>query len=119
MSVETAALVSPMAADGNALRAAGDVLRGQPTAPFDCDASLRVAKARSKTVATEFIAAVLADEAKTRSAKVARTVVLCEDDSLAVRLDASLQRRGVPTMGASLQTRAHPVLQVLPLALEV
>ncbi|WP_430452729.1 PD-(D/E)XK nuclease family protein [Rhodopirellula europaea] len=119
MSVEVASPVSPMATDGSSLRSASDVLRGQPTEPFDGDASLRVAKARSETVATEFVAAVLAEEAKTTSGKVARTVVLCEDDSLAVRLDASLQRRGVPTMGASLQTKAHPVLQVLPLALEL
>ncbi len=38
---------------------------------------------------------------------------------MAVRLDVCLQRIGLPTMGASLQTRAHPVLQVLPLALEI
>jgi ATP-dependent helicase/nuclease subunit B len=110
---------SPMAPARSSLRAAGELLRGQATAEFDCDRSLRIAKARSETAATEFVSASLAEEYVMNAEKVAQTVVLCEDDSLAVRLDASLQRRGVPTMGASLQTRAHPVLQVLPLALEL
>ncbi|MDA8967788.1 PD-(D/E)XK nuclease family protein [bacterium] len=108
-----------IAPTGSSLRSAAELLRGQPTTAFDCDPSLRVATARSETVATEFVSATLAEAYLENPQKVARTVVLCEDDSLAVRLDASLQRRGIPTMGASLQTRSHPVLQVLPLALEL
>ncbi|WP_417746717.1 PD-(D/E)XK nuclease family protein [Rosistilla oblonga] len=99
----------------SSLMAAANVVRGQTSSPFDCDSSLRVTQARSETAAVEFLASVLAGN----SAALSRTVIYCEDDSLAVRLDASLGRRGVPTMGASLQTKAHPVLQVLPLALEL
>lgn len=119
MNVAVVAPRSSLAPAGSSLRATGGLLRCEATAGFDCDPSLRVTKARSETAATEFVAASLAEEYSKNAEKVSRTVVLCEDDSLAVRLDASLQRRGVPTMGASLRTRAHPVLQVLPLALEL
>lgn len=49
--------------------------------------------------------------------KLSTTVICCEDDHLAVRLDACLRRVGLPTTGASAWSRAHPVLQVLPLSL--
>ncbi|MDX1926926.1 MAG: hypothetical protein SFV81_10425, partial [Pirellulaceae bacterium] len=105
----------PKGANGPALYQAADLVRGFATPPFDCDASLRVANARSETAAIEFLASVCSKSPE----RLARTVVYCEDDALAVRLDVCLQRIGLPTMGASLQTRAHPVLQVLPLALEL
>jgi ATP-dependent helicase/nuclease subunit B len=107
--------VLPGSPESSSLLAAANVVRGETTSPFDCDSSLRVTQARSETAAVEFVASVLASSSKSLS----RTVVYCEDDALAVRLDACLQRTGIPTMGASLQTRAHPVLQVLPLALEL
>ena len=47
------------------------------------------------------------------------TVIYCENDSLALRLDACLNRLGLPTMGAAAVSRAHPVLQVLPLCLSL
>ncbi len=105
----------PKGTDGPALYRAADLVRGFATPPFDCDASLRVANARSETAAIEFLASVFSKAPE----GLARTVVYCEDDALAVRLDVCLQRIGLPTMGASLQTPAHPVLQVLPLALEL
>ncbi|TWT55491.1 PD-(D/E)XK nuclease family protein [Allorhodopirellula solitaria] len=107
--------VSPCSPELSSLLAAANTVRGQTTPSFDCDSSLRVAQARSETAAVEFVASVLSNSSETLS----RTVVYCEDDTMAVRLDACLQRIGIPTMGASLQTRAHPVLQVLPLALEL
>ncbi|PAY20985.1 hypothetical protein CKO51_02750 [Rhodopirellula sp. SM50] len=119
MNVFPAEAVLPLAGEGGSLQAAGCVVRGRQAAAFACDESLRVTKARSETAATELVSSVLAEDFASHPHKVARTVVLCEDDSLAVRLDASLQRRGVPTMGTSVQTKAHPVLQVLPLALEL
>ena len=105
----------PKAPDGMALYRAGNVVRGLVESPFDCDLSLRVAQARSETAAVEFLAAAFSKSPKT----MAHTIVYCEDDALAVRLDACLRRIGLPTMGATLRTRAHPVLQVLPLALEL
>ena len=99
----------------SSLRSAATMVLGQTTSTFDCDSSLRVTQARSETAAVEFVASVLAGSLEKR----VKAIVYCEDDSLAVRLDACLQRTGLPTMGASLQTRAHPVLQVLPLALEL
>ena len=115
LNVQDPDQVTPCSPDSSSLLAAANVVRGERTATFDCDSSLRVTQARSETAAVEFVASVLASN----SDDLSRTVVYCEDDSLAVRLDACLQRIGIPTMGASLQTRAHPVLQVLPLALEL
>ena len=106
---------SPCSPMSSSLLAAANVVLGQTTSTFDCDSSLRVTQARSETAAVEFVASVIGNNLERQF----RTVVYCEDDSLAVRLDACLQRSGMPTMGASLQTRAHPVLQVLPLALEL
>jgi RecB family exonuclease len=119
MNVCPADAITPRSRVDVALHAAGQVVRGYKANPFDCDESLRVVKARSETAAVEFISSILTEQFNASPEKVSRTVVYCEDDSLAVRLDASLKRRGVPTMGASTQTKAHPVLQVLPLALEL
>ncbi|WP_146408967.1 PD-(D/E)XK nuclease family protein [Allorhodopirellula heiligendammensis] len=119
MNICPADEVLPLSTEVGSLHAAGCVVRGNTMTAFGCDESLRIAKARSETVATELVASVLSEDHASHPDKVARTVVLCEDDSLAVRLDTSLLRRGVPTMGASVQTKAHPVLQVLPLALEL
>ena len=63
----------------------------------------------------EFIAAILAEAPD----KLPTTVICCEDDDLALRLDACLSRVGLPTTGASAWSRAHPVLQVLPLSLSL
>ena len=43
--------------------------------------------------------------------------ICVDDDDVALRLDACLRRAGLPTAGASGWSRAHPVLQVLPLTL--
>ena len=115
LSLRKSEAIPPKAPDGTALSRAGSLVHGLATVPFDCDSSLRVANARSETAAIEFIASVFSRSPES----LARTVVYCEDDALAVRLDICLQRISLPTMGASLQTRAHPVLQVLPLALEL
>ena len=105
----------PRASSGTALHHAGEIVRGKSAETIQFDSSFRFAKARSQTAAVEFVAAVLAGSPAT----MPTTVVYCEDDALAVRLDACLGRLGLPTMGAALSTQAHPVLQVLPLALEL
>ncbi|MEO2031052.1 MAG: PD-(D/E)XK nuclease family protein, partial [Planctomycetaceae bacterium] len=103
----------PHGADGYALHAAQTVVLGGDIKAIEQDSTFRYVHTRSESVAVEFITAALAgalDELST-------TVICCEDDDLAVRLDACLSRVGLPTTGASVWSRAHPVLQVLPLSL--
>ncbi len=103
----------PHAETGTALHAAQRRLIGGDTTHTKCDASLRIVQTLSASSAVELVAAVLAAE----PSAVAETVICCEDDQLAARLDACLDRRGLPTTGASAPSPAHPVLQVLPLSL--
>lgn len=105
--------VPPAAADGTALRAAQNVVRGAKVSRVEPDSSLRYVQTLSQTAAVEFVAATLEHQPD----HVERTVILCEDDQLAMQLDACLLRYGLPTMGASASSPAHPVLQVLPLSL--
>ncbi|MGO8748050.1 MAG: hypothetical protein ACLQNE_18915 [Thermoguttaceae bacterium] len=77
------------------------------------DATFRYLGTRSESAAIEFIAAALTQA----PGELATTVICCKDDDLAVRLDACLKRAGLPTAGSSGRSRAHPVLQVLPLTL--
>lgn len=113
LNLETFAGVPPAAADGTALRAAQSVVRGAKVSKVEPDSSLRYVQTLSQTAAVEFVAATLAHQPD----HVERTVILCEDDQLAMQLDACLLRYGLPTMGASASSPAHPVLQVLPLSL--
>lgn len=102
------------AAEGTALCAAQAVVAGrESSALVPQDTTLRYVTTRSETAACEFMVASLASSAEF----LPDTVIYCEDDNLALRLDACLQRMGLPTMGASATSRAHPALQVLPLAL--
>jgi ATP-dependent helicase/nuclease subunit B len=103
----------PAAPEGTALRAAQDIVRGGGAPGAGPDPSLRHVRTLSETAAVEFVAATLAHA----RGLLERTVILCEDDHLAMRLDACLSRRGLPTTGASSFSRAHPALQVLPLGL--
>lgn len=105
--------VPPATAEGTALRYAQSVVRGGKAPKIEPDSSLRHVHTLSQTAAVEFVAATLAHNQD----QVERTVILCEDDHLAMQLDACLMRYGLPTMGASACSPAHPVLQVLPLSL--
>jgi len=113
LNLEKFADVPPAAADGTALRAAQSVVRGGKASKIEPDSSLRYVQTLSQTAAVEFVAATLAHKRD----QMERTVILCEDDQLAMQLDACLLRYGLPTMGASASSPAHPVLQVLPLSL--
>lgn len=105
----------PRAADDTALHSAQSVVRGMGATRIVQEQSFRYVVTRSETAACEFVAASLA----TAPENLARTVIYCEDDNVALRLDACLQRVGLPTTGASALSRAHPVLQVLPLSLSL
>jgi len=102
-----------LAQKGTSLRAAQALVRGAPPTTVAQDTSFRYIVTRSDTSACEFVAAVLAASVE----KLPDTVLYCEDDGVALRLDACLRRMGVPTTGASAVSRAHPALQILPLSL--
>ena len=97
---------------GTAMHASQSRVLGAASVPVNSDASLRYVRTRSSTAAVEFVAAVLAAAPDCLS----ETVICCEDDQVAASVDACLQRLGLPTSGSSLQSLAHPVLQVLPLS---
>lgn len=98
---------------GSALQKAQHFLLGGAMAGVGPDATFRLVRTRSQSGAVEFIVAALAKAPD----KLSTTVICCEDDELALRLDACLSRIGLPTTGASAWSRAHPVLQILPLSL--
>lgn len=89
---------------------ASKALARKPLLP---DKSLTWWRALSVVTAAEAAAASLA----ALDSEARETVVLCEDRQLAALLDDALAARGVSPMGAAATTSAHPVLQVLPLAL--
>ncbi len=79
--------------------------------------------ATSVQEACDFLAAILTTACSTAHAAdraiLSETAILCEDPEIALRLDGTFARRGVPTMGASLQSSALPLFQVLPLTLQL
>ena len=105
----------PLMQDGTALRSAQTHVRGAPRTNIVQDSTLRYVVTRSEAAACEFVAAALAFAPD----KLSTTVIYCENDSVALRLDACLKRIGLPTTGASIVSPAHPVLQVLPLTLSL
>ena len=103
----------PAAQESTALRSAQRMVRGENVSQIELDDSLRYVQTLSQTTAVEYVGATLAHN----SDHLERTAILCEDNQLAMQLDACLRRYGLPTMGASACSRAHPILQVLPLSL--
>ncbi len=105
----------PSANSGTALRTIQDQLIEGTLPPARPDPSLRWLRSRSALAACEAVARALAAE----PARLTDTVICCEDPTVALALDGCLGRLGLSTAGASLLTLAHPVLQVLPLALRL
>ncbi len=106
-------IAQPRASKGTAFWSAQAVVLALGSNYVVQEQTFRYVVTRSETAACEFVAASLA----TAAVNLADTVIYCEDDHVALRLDACLQRIGLPTTGASALSRAHPVLQVLPLSL--
>ncbi|MFZ4580191.1 MAG: PD-(D/E)XK nuclease family protein [Myxococcota bacterium] len=77
------------------------------------DASLAWWRAGSPSLAVATIVSSLAAEPES----LADTVLCCADDGPAAAVDNGLARLGLPTAGSSIETLAHPVLQLLPLVL--
>jgi ATP-dependent helicase/nuclease subunit B len=110
------------ATEGTALGRAGSMLRiAQLGVLFgECqdlaiDPSLRWVSSCSTFSGCEFVATVLAAHPE----RLSKTVVYCEDTSVAFCLDGCLRRLGLPTMGAAVESLSHPVFQVLPLVLNL
>ena len=103
------------APEDTALRSAQAVVRGMGSSAIVQEPTFRYVVTRSETAACEFVAASLT----TMVEKLSDTVIYCEDENVALRLDACLQRIGLPTTGATVLSRAHPVLQILPLSLSL
>jgi RecB family exonuclease len=103
----------PSASEFSTLRGMQEALLAGERAELVSDGSFRQVRTRSASAAVAYVAAVLARD----RSSLARTAIVCEEDELALRLDGALHRLGVPTMGATGWSVAHPVLQVLPLTL--
>ena len=106
---------SPAGPPESALAAAQRHVLEGTSSPLLPDDSIRWVRSLSATTACEAVAAMLASEPE----MLERTIICCENSTIAVMLDASLGRAGVPTCGASIETDAHPVSQVLPLVLRL
>ena len=104
---------TPRGSPQSALHTAQRFVRSGDISQIERDSTFRYVQTRSQSAAIELVTAALALAPN----KLATTVICCEDDDLALRLDACLMRTGLPTTGASGWSRAHPVLQVLPLTL--
>lgn len=115
MTVENATRSQPLGTVNSALRAAQIIVNAGKPQPIVQDPSFRFVTTQSETAACEFVAATVARN----PALLSETVIYCESDAVALRLDACLKRFGLPTMGASSVSQAHPVLQVLPLCLSL
>jgi hypothetical protein len=113
MSLQNAAMPEPSAPDGTALRSAQKQVLSGNSERCNPDETLREVSTHSVTAACEFVAAILSGDQQA----MPETVICVSDDSVALRLDGCLQRLGLPTMGVQATSVAHPVLQVLPLAL--
>ncbi|MFO7906781.1 MAG: hypothetical protein R6U98_29265 [Pirellulaceae bacterium] len=101
--------------EGTALASAQSAVQGgeEKRIEIEQDETFRYVQSRSETTAVELVATALASDPE----KLPTTFICCENDALALRLDACLGRIGLPTMGATAWSRAHPVLQILPLSL--
>lgn len=77
------------------------------------DPSFRLITTRSDASACEYLTQLFVQH----QGSLEKTVVLCESDLLAIRLDGYLRNAGLPTMGALITSPAHPILQILPLSL--
>ena len=100
---------------GTVLHAFQAQILGKQSRIETVDRSLTWLRALSVFTAADAVAASLASLGR----EAAEIVILCEHLDAAVLLDDALIRRGVPPMGASDSTKAHPVLQVLPLWLSM
>jgi len=113
LNVVAAAPSRCLAPEGTALREAQECLLHEHEMIMTPDQSVRWAATRSDAAACELVAQVLGNDPEATSG----VVIYCDDDALAIRLDACLARRRLPTMGADGATAAHPIHQLLPLTL--
>ena len=115
LRIEPDETTTPAAERGSALHASQKAVAGGKPSPVPFDRSLRSLAGTSIHTIVETIAAMLAEDQDALSS----TVICCDDPNVALRLDSSLHRLGLPTMGAAVNSVALPVLQILPLVLRL
>lgn len=115
LTIEYAEPPTPQAEQDSALQTAQKCLLTGETRSVATDASLQWIRSRSVIAACEAVATALAQNVQS----LGDTTICCEDSNAALFLDGSLARQGLPTMGACDMSLAHPVLQILPLALNL
>lgn len=115
LTTEPGAPALPRGRPGTGLWAVQEQAQGGAPAPAQSDRSLRWLRSRSTLAACEAVARALAAD----PARLEETVVCAEDPDVAICLDGCLARLGLPTAGAEIGAPAHPVLQILPLALRL
>lgn len=115
LNCRSAAVLEASGRLGTSLRSAQDAVRGISRATIAADETLRHVVTRSEAAACEYVGNTLAIS----SDVLADTVIYCANEQLALRLDACLHRVGLPTMGASIVSPAQPLLQVLPLVMNL
>lgn len=103
----------PHAVQGSTLHTVQSILLGGNIKEVAQDQSLRYVQALSQSSAVEVVGAILSEVPE----QLSHTVICCEDDALALQLDACLHRMGLPTSGVTAWSCGHPILQVLPLCL--
>jgi hypothetical protein len=115
LQLESPEKMQPAAAAGSSLHSAQMIIGGGDAVELEQNESLRYVHTRSDTAAVELVVSTLAAD----PSSVSKTVIYCEDEFLAARIDAALNRVGLPTCGVASRSCAHPVLQILPLSLSL
>jgi hypothetical protein len=109
----------PQASPGSALHtvqsAVNPSFASAAVPPITEDESLRTVRCMSMAIASQAVAAALDG---VPAEDLARTVVVCEDDTTAALIDGHLHSFGLPTMGAAIAAQASEVHALLPLVIE-
>ena len=113
LTTEAAAAAPVPTTAATALTAVQSQLAGSPAGTVQADPSLQWWQAGSTSLAVRTVVAALGAEPD----ELATTVLCCADDDLAAAVDEGLAALGLPTSGSTRTTRAHAVLQVLPLSI--
>lgn len=104
---------TPLSPPNTSLYLIQNNLSGKNRVEIKPDDSFRFITSQSTSLACEYLANIFAKNLES----LGDTVVLCENDDIAFYLDATLNRKGLPTMGVKLGISTHPVYQLLPLTL--
>lgn len=114
LSLQRADQLEPQADAGSALGSFQAAALGQEADLDDLDSSLRWVRAASLHRACQAIASMLSDADAAEG-----TAIYCPSEQALEVLEDTLSAEGLPVPGVVRGLGAHPVLQVLPLAIEL